>query len=112
MKVETSKSTKLIELGNDEIFIEVEVPAGSAKQIASSFADRVDKTVGIIKPVLVKLCEPVSAALQEINTQMPVEGTEAEVEINLGFTTEGNVYVTKLQSSSSLKVKLKFKPKI
>lgn len=109
--MENLKSTKLIEL-EDGIFIEVEVPTDKAKQIASSFADRVDKTVGIIKPVLVKICHPVSEALQEINSQMPIEGSEAEVEINLGFTTEGNVYVTKLQSSSSLKIKIKFQPKI
>lgn len=110
--MEALKSTKLIEL-QDGIFVEVEAPpTDQAKQIASSFAERVDKTVGIIKPVLIKLCQPVSEALQEINSQMPVEGSEAEVEINLGFTTEGNVYVTKLQSSSSLKIKLKFRPKI
>jgi hypothetical protein len=109
--METLKSTKLIEL-EDGLFIEVEVPTDQAKQIASSFAERVDKTVGIIKPVLVKLCHPVSEALQEINSKLPVEGSEAEVEVNLSFTTEGNVYVTKLQSSSSLKIKLKFKPKI
>lgn len=109
--MENFKATKLIELENG-LFIEVEVPTDQAKQIASSFADRVDKTVGIIKPVLIKLCRPVSEALQEINSKMPVQESEAEVEINLGFTTEGNVYVTKLQSSSSLKIKLTFKPKI
>jgi Trypsin-co-occurring domain 1 len=107
--MESIRSTKLIEL-SDEILIEVEVPVTEAKQIASTSADRVGKAIGLIKPLLTKVAHPVYEAIEEIQTTMHVEN--AEVEINLGFTAEGNVYITKLQSNSSLKVKLTLKPKV
>jgi Trypsin-co-occurring domain 1 len=106
--MDSIRATKLIEL-SDGILVEVEVPATEARQIASTSADRVSKAIGVIKPLLTKLAHPVSEAVEEIQTTMPVEN--AEVEINLGFTLEGNVYITKLQSNSSLKVKLTLKPK-
>lgn len=106
--MESSRATKLIEL-SDGILVEVEVPVTDAKQISSGAADRVQKTIGLIKPLLTKVAHPVYEAVQEIQATMPVDN--AEVEISLGFTAEGNVYVTKLQSNSSLKVKLTLKPK-
>ncbi|QFS52114.1 CU044_2847 family protein [Nostoc sphaeroides] len=108
--MENLKSTKLIEL-KDGLYVEVEVPKEQATQISGGLADRVDKTIDTIKPVLIKLCHPVSEALQEIkNLQLPVKESEASVELNLSFTAEGNVYITKFQSNSSLKITLKFKP--
>ncbi len=106
--MEYVRSTKLIEL-SDGILVEVEVPVAEAKQISSSSADLVQKAVGLIKPLLTKVAYPVYEAIEEIQATMPVEN--AEIEISLGFTAEGNVYITKLQSNSSLRVKLTLKPK-
>jgi ribosome maturation protein Sdo1 len=95
--MESIRTTKLIEL-SDGILFEVEVPVTEAKQISSGSADRVEKAIGVIKPLLTKVAQPVYEAVEEIKTKttMPVES--AEVEISLGFTVEGNVYVTKLNS--------------
>lgn len=106
--MEPVRATKLIEL-SDGIFVEVEVPIPEAQPIAASSAQLVDKAIGVIKPLLTKVASPVYEAVEEIQETIPVEN--AEVEINLGFTLEGNVYITKLQSNSSLKVKLTLKPK-
>lgn len=108
--METVKSTKLIEL-KDDLFVEVEVQTSQPEQVSSSLAKRVESTIGIIEPVLVKLCRPVSNALQQVKSELPIEESEAQVEVNLAFTTEGNIYITKLQNNSSLKITLKFKPK-
>lgn len=108
--MESIRSTKLIEL-SDGILVEVEVPVTDAKQISSGSADRVQQAISLIKPLLTKVAQPVYEAVEEIQkSSMPVDN--AEVEINLGFTVEGNVYVTKLQSNSSIKVKLTLKPKV
>lgn len=105
--MESIRSTKLIEL-SDGILIEVEVPATDSRRISSGAADRVQKAIGVIKPLLTKVAGSVYEAIEEIRTTTPVE--KAEVEINLGFTVEGDTYIEKLQSNSSLKVKLILKP--
>lgn len=107
--MESIQSTKLIEL-SDGILVEVSVPQTEAKQISSGSADRVQKTISLIKPLLTKLAHPVYEAIEEIQTTMAVEN--AAIEISLGFTAEGNIYITKLQSNSSLKVNLTLKPKL
>ena len=101
-------STKLIEL-KDGTLVEIEVPQDQARQISGGFADKVDSTVDKIKPLLLKICKPITSAWKEINKDMNVEG--AEVELGLGFEGEGNVYVTKAKASANITVKLILKPK-
>ncbi|NJR66674.1 MAG: hypothetical protein HC772_17350 [Leptolyngbyaceae cyanobacterium CRU_2_3] len=82
------RPTKLIEL-SDEILIEVEAPTGQARPMSTASADRVQQAIGVIKPLLTRIAQPVHEAVMDIQTTMPVEN--AELEINLGFTAEGNV---------------------
>lgn len=112
---EFMQSTKLIKL-SDGILIEVEVPAAEAAPASGASVKPVEKAIGVIKPLLIRVAQPVHEAVMDIRTTMLEKNAElevenAELEINLGFTAEGNVYVTKLQSNSSLKVKLVLKPK-
>lgn len=102
-------ATKLIKL-EDGTLVEVEVPEDQAKQISGSAADRVSTTFDKIKPILVKTCQPIAAAWQELNQEMHIE--QAEIEIGFSFEGEGNVYVTKAKAGSNLKVKLVLKPKV
>lgn len=107
--MESIRSTKLIEL-SDGILVEVEVPVTNAKQLTSASADRVGKASSRIKPALTHVADAVRHATDEIHRTLSVENTE--VELNLGFTAEGDVYITKFQSDSNLKVKLVLKPKM
>lgn len=107
--MESIRSTKLIEL-SDEILVEVEVPVSEAKQLDSASANRVGKASSRIMPILAKVANSLRNAIEEIQRTLCVEN--AEVEINLNFTTEGDVYITKLQSNANLKVKLILKPKV
>lgn len=104
-------ATKLIKL-DDGTLVEVEVSEDQAKgkQVSSRFADQVNSTFDKIKPILIKTCQPVAAAWQELNQEMQIE--QAEIEIGFSFEAEGNIYVTKAKTGSNLKVKLVLKPNV
>lgn len=102
-------ATKLIEL-QDGTLVEIEVPGDQVEQISGSAANKVEATIDKIKPVLLKVCEPINAVWQEMNKDMHIE--QAEVELGLSFEAEGNLYVTKAKANSNLTVKLVLKPKI
>lgn len=101
-------ATKLIKL-DDGTLVEVEVPAGEARQISYGFADKVSSSLDKIRPVLVNACRPITDAWREINKDMLIE--QAEVELGLNFEGEGNLYITKSKIGASLTVKLVLKLK-
>ena len=100
--------TKLIEL-EDGTLVEVNVPKDQAQQISGGFADKVSSTFDKIRPVLLKICKPVSETFKEVNEEMDIE--QAEVQVGLNFEGEGNLYVTKSKAGANLMVKLILKPK-
>lgn len=102
-------STKLIQL-KDSTLVEVQVSDDEAEKISGGFASRVDATVETIKPLLIKICEPITEAWEEINQKATLE--QAEVEIGLAFETEGNLYITKSTAAANIKVTLTLKPKM
>ena len=99
--------TKLIQL-KDSTLIEIQVSSGEAEKISGGFASRVDSTVETIKPLLIKVCRPITDAWEEVNQKATLE--QAEVEIGLAFETEGNLYITKSTATANIKVKLILKP--
>ncbi len=102
-------TTKLIRL-EDGTLVEVEASPGEAQQIAGgSAAKRVESNFEKIKPVLIKVCRPITDVWQELNRDMQVD--QAEVEIGLSFGIEGDVFIVKSKADANLKVKLVLKPK-
>lgn len=98
---------KLIEL-EDGTFVEVEVPEDEMRQISGGIVDRVQTTFEVMHPILVNSCRPIIKAWKELNQETKIE--QAEVEIGLSFSGEGNLYITKSTASANLKVKLTLKP--
>ncbi|MGK7944335.1 MAG: CU044_2847 family protein [Microcystaceae cyanobacterium] len=98
---------KLIET-EDGILVEVEVARESVEEISGGFAQRVGETFDCVHPLLVKSCRPIVKAWKELNQEMKVE--QAEVELGLSFTGEGNLYITKATTSANLKIKLVLSP--
>src|SRR5688500_16155839 len=96
-------ATKLIRL-SDGTLVEVEVLREDVQKVAGSLAEKVSATVDGIQPVLLKICRPITAAWKQLSEEVNVE--KAEVEIALGFETEGNVYVARTKASGNLKIKL------
>ena len=102
-------SGKFIELDNG-LYMEVEAEAGEIEAISGGdMVERVDKSIDGIKDVLIKSIKPVSETYQELNRQMSVE--RAEVELAIGFSAEGNIFIAKGRGSANLKVKLVLSPK-
>ena len=101
-------ATKLIEL-EDGILVEVEVPEEQSQQISGGFAERVNITFEKIKPVLLKVCYPITETWKELSKEMQIE--QAEVELGLSFEGEGNLFITKSTIGANLKIKLALKPK-
>lgn len=103
-------ATRLIKL-EDGTLVEVEVLPGEAQQISGgSVAKRVESSFDAIKPTLINACRPITSVWQELNKEMQID--QAEVEIGLSFSLEGDVFVAKSKMDANLKVKLILKPKI
>lgn len=100
-------ATKLIRL-QDGTLVEVEVPQDQGQQIAGGFADGVNGTIDLLKPTLLKVCRPVIDTWAELNKEVHLE--QAEVEVDLSFDVEGNIYVAKAKAGANIKVKLILKP--
>ncbi len=54
-------ATKLIQL-EDGLLVEAEVPEDQAEPISGGAVDRVNATLDVIEPLLIKACKPVNAA--------------------------------------------------
>ena len=97
-------STKLIRLA-DDILIEVEAdPSAPQKAFGGQIIQKVeDVTLDAIKHVLERVVDATRVL------QRDKKADEAEIEFGLSFEAEGNVYVTKLNGTANLTVKLIFK---
>ena len=99
---------QLIEL-EDGLLVEVEVPDGQVKQISGGMTEQVDKAIDTVKPVLLKACRPMVSVWKELSTEMSIDNVE--IELQLGFSAEGSVFLAKSKGSANLKVKLSISPK-
>jgi hypothetical protein len=104
-------ASKLIQLEEDDILVEVEIPGEQTEEISGGthFVDKVQSTLNRAQTLIVKTCKPIASAMKELNQEMEVEGVE--VEIGLSFESEGNLYITKSKAGANLTVKMILKPK-
>ncbi|MCI5128185.1 MAG: hypothetical protein D3907_06715 [Candidatus Electrothrix sp. AUS3] len=101
-------ATKLIEM-EDGLLVEVEVPQDQVNQIAGGIPEQVDKAIDTVRPILLKACRPVVSVWQELNKEMTIDNVE--VELQLGFSAEGSVFLAKSKGNANLKIKLSISPK-
>lgn len=101
-------SNQLIEL-EDGLLVEVEIPPNQVQQIAGGMPEQVDKAIDSVCPLLLKVCQPLTAVWSELNKDMSISG--AEVELQLGFSASGSVFLAKANGSANLKIKLSISPK-
>ena len=102
-------SKKLIELDNG-LLMEVEIPQSEIEMISGgSDIERVDKSINAVETLLIKSVQPITQAYKALNQDMILE--KAEVEIGIGFSAEGNIFVAKGKANANLKVKLVLSPK-
>ncbi len=101
-------SNQLIEL-EDQLLVEVELPPNQVQQIAGGMPEQVDKAIDSVRPLLLKVCQPLTAVWSELNKDMSISG--AEVELQLGFSASGSVFLAKASGNANLKIKLTISPK-
>jgi hypothetical protein len=99
---------QLIEL-EDGLLVEVDVPQDQVRQISGGMPEQVDKAIDSVRPVLLKACRPVVSVWNELNKEMSI--SSAEIELQLGFSAQGSVFLAKANGSANLKVKLSISPK-
>ena len=101
---------KFIELENG-LVMEVDVPQSEIEMISNSgeMVEKVDKSISAVKELLIKSVEPITEAYKVLNQEVVLE--KAEVEIGIGFSAEGNIFIAKGKGTANLKVKLILSPK-
>jgi len=99
---------QLIEL-EDGLLVEVDVPDGQVNQISGGVTEQVDKAIDTVKPVLLKACRPMVSVWKELSKEMCIDNVV--IELQLGFSAEGSVFLAKSKGSANLKVKLSISPK-
>ena len=100
-------ATKLIQL-EDGLLIEAEVPEDQAEPTSGGAVDRVNATLDVIEPLLVKACKPITAAWKQLSDEVHLD--YAQVALGVNFTGEGNVYIAKATAGANLTVTLVLKP--
>ncbi len=98
----------LIQL-EDDMLVEVEVPQDQVEQISGGVPEPVDKAISSVQPILRKACRPVVAVWDELNREMSINNVE--VELQLGFSAEGSVFLAKTRGNANLRIKLSISPK-
>jgi len=104
-------SKKLIELENG-LLMEVDVPESEIEMISGGENDiiqKVESSMSSIEKMLITSVEPITQVYQALNQDVILD--RAEVEIGIGFSAEGNIFIAKGKGSANLKVKLVLSPK-
>jgi hypothetical protein len=104
-------SKKLIEL-DDGLMIEVDVPQNDIEMISGGgdMVDKVQSSMGTIEKMLLQSVQPIINTYNTLNQEVTLDS--AEVEVGIGFSAEGNIFIAKGNANANLKVKLVLKPKI
>ncbi len=99
-------ASKLIRLA-DKTLVQIEVTGDQTVPLSGGLAETVDATIDKIKPVLLKVCRPVVAAVKELHND--VDLTRVEVEVGLSFDIQGNIYVAKTNFGANILVRMTLK---
>ncbi len=103
---------KLIKLDNG-LMMEVEITQDEIEEISGSYGDevieRVKSSMGAVESIIKESIKPIVSAYETLNQDVVLE--KAEVEIGIGFSAEGNIFIAKGEGSANLKVRLILSPK-
>ena len=100
---------KLIELENG-LMMEVEVSESEIEMISGGdMVDKVESSMGTVEKILLQSVQPIINTYNTLNQEVTLES--AEIEVGIGFSAEGNIFVAKGSANANLKVKLVLKPK-
>ena len=104
---------KLIKLDNG-LMMEVEVTRNEIEQISGGHGkdkiiEKAKNSMDAVETMLKESVKPIVSAYETLNQDVLLE--RAEVEIGIGFSAGGNIFIAKGNGSANLKVKLVLSPK-
>ena len=104
-------TNKLIQLKEEQIFVEVELPKdlGPFEVNANDGMKIVDKGLDQIGDILKKVSNKLQKAFEGLNPAVEVK--EAEVDLGFNFEAGGNIYIANTKTGTTLRVKLTIIPK-
>jgi len=104
-------ATKFLEF-KDGVIVEIGAPSDRREEMHTSDADRVDTTMEMVASMLDRILRPIGDAFAGLRDALdvPIEVKEAEVELGVSFSAEGNLFVTKASAEGTLQVKVTFSP--
>ena len=103
-------SKKLIELENG-LMMEVDIPTEEIEMISSGgdVIDKVNSSMGTIENILIQSVQPIINTYKTLSEDITI--SSAKIEVGIGFSAEGNIFIAKGNANANLKVKLILKPK-
>ena len=96
-------ATQLIEL-QDGTLIEAEVIGTKI----STKEEEVTNSIAQIKPILLRVSEPIVAVWKELSSTVKID--QAEVEIGFGIEAKGNFFIAQSTAKANISIKLTIKP--
>jgi hypothetical protein len=94
----------------DGVIVEVGSPGLERQEMHNAALERVDSTLDTLGDVIERLVKPVAQSFADMKQALdvPIEVKEAQLEVGLSFSAEGNIFITKATAEGSLKVKITF----
>jgi hypothetical protein len=93
----------------DGIWVQVETSEPQLRRIVDKGAEkRLESGIEMIRPILLKACAPVIDVWKELNREMAIG--QAQIELGIGFSAEGNVFIASGKATANLTVRLTLDP--
>jgi hypothetical protein len=100
-------ASNLIRL-SDGLLVEVEAEDGAPQHISSRHAESVQVALDQAHDLILQAVKPVASVWSELNRDLTID--EVEINLALGFSAEGNLFIARGTTSANLGFKLKVKP--
>lgn len=100
-------TTRLITL-DDGLLVEVEADVDMPQRISARSAKKVEEGLTQVQDLLSKTVKPVASVWDELNRDLAID--QVEIELKLGFSAEGNLFIARGTGTASLGFKLIVKP--
>jgi Trypsin-co-occurring domain 1 len=82
----------------------IRIEAEETRSEVAAFDGKIEQTIDAVKPVLLRVIQPLESAWNDLSQSLHVE--TAEVEIGFGIESTGHFFVASAKGNVNLKLKL------
>lgn len=94
---------------SDGTYVEVEVSSDRVREVSGSTAERVAASFEDLRPLVLRVCEPLRSLWTDLRRQIEVDSLE--VELGISFEAEGNMFVTRATAAANMTLRISFTPR-